>query len=252
MGGAVKITRTDMSAQDLRCAAKRTRDGRVVRRILAIALVLDDVDRATAARSSGMDRQTLGDWVHRYNAKGLGGLSDRCGKGAKPRLSLEQQALFVAWVEAGPDPAKDGVVRWRCADLQVRVEEEFDVKLHERTIGKYPARHGFRRLSVRPEHPKTDPAAQQAFKKNLAQLALIMRGVLQAGCLRRRQVSCAAFGGSEGRQGGTTEGSCPGIWSRCPDGGAERSLTAHADCSRFECAIHHGHVLRRSGRDFHG
>ncbi len=48
MGGAVKITRTDMSAQDLRCAAKRTRDGRVVRRILAIALVLDDVDRATA------------------------------------------------------------------------------------------------------------------------------------------------------------------------------------------------------------
>ncbi len=86
----------------------------------------------------------------------------------------------------------------------------------------------------------------------LAQLALIMRGVLQAGCLLLRQVSRAAFGGSEGRQGGTTEGSCPGIWSRCPDGGAERSLTAHADCSRFECAIHHGHVLRRSGRDFHG
>ncbi len=81
----------------------------------------------------------------------------------------------------------------------------------------------------------------------LAQLALIMRGVLQAGCLRRRQVSRAAFGGSEGRQGGTTEGSCPGIWLRYPDGGAERSLTAHADCSRFECAIHHGHVLRRSG-----
>ena len=86
----------------------------------------------------------------------------------------------------------------------------------------------------------------------MAQLALIMRGVLQAGCLLLRQVSRAAFGGSEGRQGGTTEGSCPGTWSRCPDGGAERSLTAHADCSRFECAIHHGHVLQRSGRDFHG
>jgi hypothetical protein len=41
------------------------------------------------------------------------------------------------------------------------------VKLHERTIGKYLAKHGFRRLSVRPEHPKTDPAAQQAFKKTL-------------------------------------------------------------------------------------
>jgi len=167
MGGAVKITRTDMSAQDLRCAARRTKDGRVVRRILAIALVLEGVDRATAARSSGMDRQTLRDWVHRYNIEGLEGLSDRQGRGAKSRLSLKQQAQFVAWVEAGPDLVKDGVVRWRCADLQARVKEEFGVKLHERTIGKYLAKHGFRRLSVRPEHPKTDPAAQQAFKKTL-------------------------------------------------------------------------------------
>ena len=54
MGGAIKITRTDMSAKDLRRAAKRTKDGRVVR-LLAIALVLDGVDRETAARSSGMD-----------------------------------------------------------------------------------------------------------------------------------------------------------------------------------------------------
>ena len=80
MGRAVKITRTDMSARDLRCASKRTSDGRVVRRLLAIALVLEGVDRATSARSSGMDRQTLRDWVHRYNAEGLNGLSDRCGR----------------------------------------------------------------------------------------------------------------------------------------------------------------------------
>ena len=75
----------------------------------------------------------------------------------------------MAWVEAGPNPnpVKDGVVRWRCADLQARVEDAFGLKLHERTIGKYLAKHGFRRLSVRPEHPKTDPAAQQAFKKTL-------------------------------------------------------------------------------------
>ena len=114
-----------MSSRDLRREAKRAGDGRVVRRILAIALVLDGVDRATAARSSGMDRQTLRDWVHRYNANGIEGLSDLGGKGAKPRLSPKQQAQFVAWVEAGPDPEKDGVVRWRCVDLKVRIEEEF-------------------------------------------------------------------------------------------------------------------------------
>ena len=98
MGGAVKITRTDMSAKDLRCVAKRTKNGRVVRRLLAIAMVLDGVDRATAARSSGMDCQTLRDWVHRYNATGIEGLSDLGGKGAKPRLTPEQQGEYPkAW-----------------------------------------------------------------------------------------------------------------------------------------------------------
>ena len=98
MGGAIKITRTDMSAKDLRRAAKRTKDGRVVRRLLAIALVLDGVDRETAARSSGMDRQTLRDWAHRLNAEGIEGLSDRNGKGAKPRLSPSNRCnLWRGW-----------------------------------------------------------------------------------------------------------------------------------------------------------
>ena len=96
MGRAIAITRTDISARELRFIAKRTRDCRVVRRILAIALVLEGVDRATSARSSGMDRQTLRDWGHRYNCGGIAELSDRRGKGAKPRLAPTQQARFVA------------------------------------------------------------------------------------------------------------------------------------------------------------
>ncbi len=167
MGGAIKITWTGMSVSALRCEAKRIKSGRVVRRILAIALVLEGANRTTAARSSGMDRQTLRDWVHRYNASGIAGLYDLGGRGAKPRLSLKQQTQFVGWVEAGPNLEKDGVVRWRCSDLKARVEGEFGVKLHVRTIGRYLNIHGFRRLCVRPEHPKTEAAAQEAFKKTL-------------------------------------------------------------------------------------
>ena len=96
MGRAIAITRTDISARELRFIAKRNRDCRVVRRILAIALVLECVDRATSARSSGMDGQTLRDWAHRYNCSGIAELSDRHGKGAKPRLAPTQQAWFVA------------------------------------------------------------------------------------------------------------------------------------------------------------
>lgn len=164
----VKITRGDATAQDLRKLAGHVKDGRVARRLLAIALVLEGASRKVAAVSCGMDRQTLRDWIHRYNAQGPCGLSNRGGGGVRPLLSAAQLAEVSAWVEAGPDPARDGVVRWRRVDLARRIEETFGVKLHARTVGAYLAKLGFRRLSVRPEHPKADPAAQATFKKTSA------------------------------------------------------------------------------------
>ena len=35
--------------------------------------------------------------------------------------------VLKEWIEAGPDPAVDGVVRWRCADLVAKIAAEFDV-----------------------------------------------------------------------------------------------------------------------------
>ncbi len=167
MGGAVKIEREDMSAQELRRLAGRVKDGRVSRRLLALALVLEGASRTVAAESCGMDRQTLRDWVHRYNAEGVEGLANRGGGGVKPHLTPDQMAQLAAWVEAGPDSERDGVVRWRRADLARRIEAEFGIKLHARTVGTYLAKLGFRRLSVRPEHPKADLQTQAAFKKTL-------------------------------------------------------------------------------------
>ena len=165
MSAAVTITRRDLTAAELRRAASKSRDAKVARRMLAIALVLEGVDRKTAAETCGMDRQTLRDWVHRYNAEGLAGLANQPG-GARPRLlDAGQMAELACWVEAGPDPAVDGVVRWRRQDLERRIEERFGVEVHERTVGKYLVALGYRRLSVRPRHPKTDPEAQEGFKK---------------------------------------------------------------------------------------
>ena len=164
----VAITRLDLSAADLRQAAARTQNAKIARRMLAIALVLEGSSRAEAAQSCAMDRQTLRDWVHCYNAEGQEGLSDLPRRnGPKPRLSAEQQAAVADWVDQGADLERDGVVRWRRIDLQQRIQQTFDVGLHERTVGKLLHKLSFRRLSVRPQHPQSDPEAQVSFRRSL-------------------------------------------------------------------------------------
>ncbi len=165
----VEIMRTDKSACDLRCAAAACRDAKAARRMLAIALILDGTDRKTAAENCGMDRQTLRDWVHRYNDTGIEGLSNRRSPGRQPLLSVAQKAELASLVREGPDPETDGVVRWRRIDLKRKIEERFGVVMHERTVSKQLVKLGFRRLSVRPQHPKSDPDTQDAFKKTSLQ-----------------------------------------------------------------------------------
>ena len=161
----IEITRQDMTAAGLRQASGRARSAQAARRMLALALVLEGVDRTTAARTCGMDRQTLRDWVHRYNVEGLAGLENRQSSGRPAKLGEEQEKALVALVEAGPDVETDKIVRWRRVDLRDKLKERFDVSVHEHTVGKHFAKLGYRRLSVRPHNPKGDPEAQQLFKK---------------------------------------------------------------------------------------
>jgi transposase len=162
---ALAITRNDLSAEKLRAEARRAADGDQACRLVALALVLEGASRTAAARAGGMDRQTLRDWVIRYNEGGVDGLRDRPRSGRRPRLNAEQLAELARLVEEGPDIAMHRVVRWRCVDLQAEIKARFDVELSERHVGRLLGQLKFRRLSVRPRHPQTDEAAQQAFKK---------------------------------------------------------------------------------------
>ncbi len=161
----IAITRQELGADGLRWEAARCRDAKAARRMLALALVLEGSSREMAARHAGMDRQTLRDWVHRYNAEGLAGLRNRPHPGPTPRLTPEQLTELARLVEDGPNPARDGVVRWRRVDLQTVIARRFGVQLHERSVGKVLRRLGFAHLSVRPKHPSSEPEAQEAFKK---------------------------------------------------------------------------------------
>ena len=156
--------RKDISATVLRKQARSEKDGRVASRLLGIANILDGMDRDQAARTVGMTRQTLRDWVRHYNEEGIEGTRNKLKGRPKRALTREQEQEIDALVTKSPEGT---LVRWRCVEVQGEIEKRFGVVLHERSVGKLLRRLGFRRLSVRPINPETDLEAQEDFKKTL-------------------------------------------------------------------------------------
>ena len=157
--------REDYDAAGLRTLARRSRNPRQIRRLLALAAVYDGMSRAAAAQVGGMDRQTLRDWAHRFNAEGPDGLTDRSRAGRPRQLTEAQMRGLAEIVETGPDPATDGVVRWRRIDLKRVIEERFGVVYSERAISDLLARLSFSHISGRPQHPRQDQRVLDGFKK---------------------------------------------------------------------------------------
>ena len=164
MSAALRL-REDFCADDLRRLAKGSRDAGQIRRLLALAQVYDGGTRSQAARVGAVGLQTVRDWVVAFNAQGPDGLVGGKAPGRAPKLNAAQSQALAAIVERGPDPARDGVVRWRLKDLAVWIDANFGVRLDESTLGRLVRRLGFRKLSARPRHYAQDPAALEAFKK---------------------------------------------------------------------------------------
>ena len=148
------VIRDDISPQELRRQARQESDGRVAARLFAIANALEGMDRASAARLAGMDRQTLRDWVHRYNEEGIAGLSNRVAPGRLPKLTEGQMAALKAVVLAGPDPAVDGVVRWRIVNLCRWVEERWGVGYSKTEMLRLLWSLDLSHRKTRPRHPQ--------------------------------------------------------------------------------------------------
>lgn len=156
--------RRDIAPENLRRLAKLESDARVSRRLLALANALDGMDRATAARSAGMDRQTLRDWVIRYNEAGVEALFDDWGDGRPCRLNEIQLAELKVIVLAGPNPKTDTISAWRVRDLCRIVEERFGVCYHLSGLTRLLHTLELSWQTPRPQHPRSDPEAQASFK----------------------------------------------------------------------------------------
>jgi transposase len=153
------------SAAELRALARVERDPRKRVRLLAIANLRGGMAVAEAARAGGMGRATLYRWLARERAGGLAALGDRPRSGRRRKLDAEQRAEVKAWMLAGPDIERDGVVAWRGGDVRAMVERRFRVKLALSSAYRLLDELHLSALVPRPRHGDADPAAQTAFQQ---------------------------------------------------------------------------------------
>lgn len=151
MAAAISV-RSDYTSADLRGLVRRCGDADQVRRLLALAVILDGGNRSDAAKVAGVTLQIVRDWVLRFNEGGPAGLATRKAPGRSSILNDEQRTRLAAMVETGPIPAAHGVVRWRLADLAQWVWDEFELSVTRYTLGRELRALGYRKLSARPRH----------------------------------------------------------------------------------------------------
>lgn len=166
MSAAITM-RSDFGSDEWRWLARTSRDSGQVRRLLSLAAIADGKSRKEAAAVGLMDRQTLRDWVHRFNAEGPAGLVDRQSPGRLPKLNEAQKEELDGLVAAGPAGQVAGLARWRCVDLVDVVRQRFGVEYHETWISRILRALGLSHISPRPRHPKQDDEVLEAFKKRL-------------------------------------------------------------------------------------
>jgi transposase len=166
MSAAIRM-RDDYSADELRDLAKVCQDGAQARRLMSLAAVAEGKSRLEAALIGLMDRQTLRDWVIRFNDEGPQGLIDHKSSGRKSKLTDEQKGQLAQLVEEGPGDHVPGLMRWRCVDLAALVNERFGVDYHPASIARILHELDYSHISARPQHPKQDEKAIKTFKKTL-------------------------------------------------------------------------------------
>ena len=159
------LLRPDFDASQVRVAAKATKDGPQVRRLLALAAIYDGDTRGEAARIGGVTLQIVRDWVMRFNAHGPAGLVDHKSTGRPTRLNDAHRAAVTALIESGPTPAIHGVVRWRLVDLCQWLWDEHQVSVATQTLGRELRAMNYRKLSARPRHHTQAEGAIELFNR---------------------------------------------------------------------------------------
>jgi transposase len=94
--------------------------------------------------------------------QGLSGVSENFGGRRKANMSIAEETAFL---DSFKDTAKSGGVLV-VSQIHVELEKVLSRKVHRSAVYKLLHRHGWRKLAPRKRNTKSDPLAQEAWKKN--------------------------------------------------------------------------------------
>ena len=144
--------------------AKKNSHPKMRIRFLALGHLESGKTKTEVAEMFQISFPTLRDWLMRFIKKGIEGLWDRNGKGRKRKLPAAREEEFRQQVEKLQENRKGGRVRGQ--DVQVLLKEKFCVDHALSSVYHVLERCGLSWVSARSKHPKSDPEAQEEFKKN--------------------------------------------------------------------------------------
>jgi transposase len=162
---------TSRQRQRLRAELTSVEDAHVVKRIVALLQLDRGAPLAEVATSVGMTRQTLYNWVRRFEAGGgLRALVDRTRQGRPPKLSRAVQRLLVWLLKQPPDAFGYAAVGWTTSLLRKHLADRMGIDVSDDTIRRalHRADHSWKRprYMLRPdpyrEKKTLDPPADRA------------------------------------------------------------------------------------------
>lgn len=114
------------------------------------------------AAATGLSESTIHNLHSRVRREGLEAARSR-GRGGRYRsyLSLEEEKELLKKME--PVATRGGMIE--VSKMHRAMEEKVGGTVAKNTVYQLLHRHGWRKITPRPKHPKGDVAAQEAFKK---------------------------------------------------------------------------------------
>jgi transposase len=144
---------------------RRNDTSRYDHRLHGVLLVAQGMTCPQVAGFLGDSPRAVVNWVQRFEAQGLAGLSEGERPGRPSRLQAAQLAQVEVALRASPTEFGLPTQMWDGPTLSAYLRATFGVKLKVRQCQRLFRHLGFRLRKPRPQVAQADPAAQAAHKK---------------------------------------------------------------------------------------